>query len=940
MSYDLGTAHGKITLSYDGDKEIGKAERDIDKLEKKAATSNKSVVKLGKTLSVLGKGLKLAGLATIFSQAAISAGALAIQVAGIIPSLVSILSLGAALPGIFVGALATVGVLKAAFAGVGDALKAAFDPKGAAKFKEALAELSPEAAKFVTALHDAAPALKDFQKGIQEAFFRASFLTGQVPRLVKALADLRPTILTLAADFGELTRKLANFALSGDSLSFINDAIGAFDAAVVSAGRGMIPMLKGLRDVGEVGLPLLLRLGDAAGDVGIKFGEWLTEVSNDGRLQAWIDTALSTLKTLGDIVGNVGSILNSVLGAASETGGGLLNTIAEITGQFAEFLKSAEGSEAIRSLFSGILALAKGLSPILTTLAGILASALGPAIEEIATTFGPVLLDVIERLAPAFAPLVGALVNLMTAIAPLLPPIAELVGLLAGVLATAINTVVSEFGPLISIIADALTQAFEDFGPVVEEMAKGLPVAAKAGVELAAAFAPLIPVILDLAKVLADSLIDVMPQLVSAAEELIPVFVDLAAVFAGQLADGLKRITPLIPILVKAFAVILPILANVATFGFRIATAFLNLIGAIKGLLSTLGQLAVALYDKIVSALTTAYGAVQTAGKAIIDWFVALPGRILDGIKALPGLLVSFLNTMLQQSASAIGFGIGIIVGIFTKLIPNIISTIQGLPVVLARIFIAAGTAMYQAILTAGTNVYNFIKNLPNRIRSALSALGSILSNVFKAALSAAKTAVSNGATAIYNFFHGLPARIRSGLGNLGNLLKGSGESIVNGLYNGIKAAAGRVLDYVKGLADRVKSSFNNALSIFSPSRDFFDSGVNIGKGIILGLKDQLKGIAATAQLLANTTIQPTLALPAAAASAASALGLTQTGKPLPATEAETSGFFGPYQMELDGKVVAAFVVDTVTGNPKVVSKAANEGDRVSTWNGSGRKAM
>lgn len=938
MSYDLGTAHGTIELEYNGKKDVDKADKDMQRVGDGAKDTDGKLKKLGATLKGLFSGVKLVALAAAFSSAAVQAAALGIQVLGIIPNLVAIGSLAAALPGIFVGVAASLGVVKAITANVGDAIKAAFDPKGAAKFQEALKELSPEAAKFVTAIKAAQPALEGFQKGLQESFFEASHLAGQVPRVVKALAVLKDPLNTLAAGFGELTRKVANFVLSTDSLSFISDSVTAFDGAVQSAARGLLPLLRGLRDVGEVGLPLLLRLGDAAGDLGIKFGDWLTQVSNDGRLQAWIDLAIDTLKTLGDIVGNIGSILSSVLGAANDTGGGLLNTIKEITGQFATFLNSAEGSDAIRSLFSGILELAKQLSPILTTLVKVLASALGPVLETIATEIGPVLLDVIERLAPAFGPLVKAVADLLVAVSPLLVPLAELVALLAGVLTNAISGLVDEFGPLISIIADGLTQAFEDFGPVVAEMAKGLPVAAKAGIALAKAFAPLIPAILDLSKVLADSLIEVMPQLVDAADKLIPVFTDLATVFAGELAEGLKQITPLIPVLVKAFATILPIIANVATFGFRVATAFLNIGNVVRGFLGTLGNLASALKDKIGNALVIAYGAVQTAGKAIVDWFVALPGRILDAIKALPGLLVSMLKTVLEQSATAVGTGLGLIVGIFTKLIPSIINAIQNLPVQLARLFIAAGTAMFRAVQAAGNAVYTFFQQLPGRIYSTLSALGSRLAALFRSAVNAGKNAAVNAGTAIYNFFRDLPNRIRNALGNLGNLLKGSGKSIVDGLYNGITSAAGRVIDYVRGLANRVKDAFNNALSIFSPSREFKESGINIGKGLILGLKDQLKDVKTMAVLLAKTTIQPTLALPPAASAAVTAMGFAPRPSVAPATEG-AGGTYGPYEMTLDGKVVTAFVVDAITGNPKVVSKAASEGDRGGMWNGSGRKA-
>jgi phage-related protein len=938
MAYDLGTARGTIELKYEGANEVKKADKDMKSVDKESKNLDGSLKKLGGTLKGLFTGVKATVLVTALTNAAVQAAALGVQILGIIPDLVAISSLASALPGIFVGVAASLGVVKAITHGVGDAIKAAFDPKGAAKFQEALKELSPEAARFVTALKAAQTPLENFQKGLQESFFQSSGLTKLVPQMIGALNTLKDPLTSLADGFGNLTNKVANFVLSTDSLSFIADSVTAFDAAVQSAARALDPLLTGLRNVGEVGLPLLLRLGDAVGDVGIKFGDWLTAVSNDGRLQSWIDTAIDTLKTLGTLVGNIGSILSSVLGAANETGGGLLNTLADITGEFATFLKSAEGSAAIRSLFSGILELAKQLSPIFTTIAGVLGTSLGPVLADIAKTIGPVLLDVIQRLAPAFGPLITAAADLVTALAPLLPPIAELVSLLAGVLTTAISTLVAEFEPLISIIADALTGAFEDFGPVVAEMAKGLPVAAKAGIALAEAFAPLIPVVAELATVFADSLIAVMPDLISAAEQLIPVFVDLAAIFAKDLADGLKTIVPLIPGLVKLFATMLPIIVNIATFGFRLATIFLSIGQAAKNLLGNLGTLVSYLTTVLGAGLKAAYDAVVAGGGAVLEWFRLLPGRVLAGIKALPGLLLNFFNGLFQGLATAIGFGAGLIVGFFTKLLPRIIEGIRNLPVQLAKVFIAAGTAMYNAVQSAGNTVYAFFQKLPGRIYGAISALGSRLAAIFRSAVNSGRNAVVSAGAGIYNFFHDLPGRIRSALGNLGGLLLQSGKNIVNGLLNGIQSAAGRVLDYVQGLANRVRDAFNNALSIFSPSRDFFDSGVNIGKGVILGIKDQLKNVKTTAQLLAQTTIAPTLTLPSAVSNVARSIGVPRDTAPAPAAGG-VGGDFGPYLIAVDGKVLASFVVDTITGNPKVVSKAASEGDREATWNGSGRKA-
>jgi hypothetical protein len=43
------------------------------------------------------------------------------------------------------------------------------------------------------------------------------------------------------------------------------------------------------------------------------------------------------------------------------------------------------------------------------------------------------------------------------------------------------------------------------------------------------------------------------------------------------------------------------------------------------------------------------------------------------------------------------------------------------------------------------------------------------------------------------------------------------------------------------------------------------------------------------------------------------------------------------YHLDIDGSTIASIVVDTITGNPTVVSKAASEGTRVRTFTGSGR---
>ena len=940
MSYDLGTAHGKIVLDYDSDKAVDRAEKDIDKLERKAKESNGTLQKLGKTLSGFAAGAKITAVASAMGIAASQAAAMGVQLLGIIPSLVSILSLSSALPGIFVGLAATLGVLKAAFAGVGDAVKAAFDTENPEKFQEALEKLSPAARDFVTRIHEAAPALKAFQQGIQETFFQASHLADIFSHgVMRAIGDLRPQVLGLAGDLGEVTRRLANFAVSADSVKFVSDAIQVLRASIAGSAGPLVQLLIGLRDVGGVGLPLILQLADAVNLLIARFGAWLSEIAKSGQLQTWINTAIETLKTLGGIVQNVGSILFSVISAAQETGGGLLQTIESITGQFATFLKSAEGAAAIRSLFSGILEIASQLGPILITVVKVLAAGLGPALAEVGRVLGPVLLDAVNRLAPAIAPLAKVLADLLAAVAPLLPPIAQLVTLLAGVLTNAVSALVAELGPLIDVIGQTMVQAFEALMPVVAAMAEGLPVAAQAGAALAQAFAPLAPVIVKLAQAISDSLVKAMPQLIAVSEKLIPVWVDLAEALSDQLIEALNQIIPLIPPLIDGFVKILPILVQIMTIGIRLATWFLQMSMATRQLTADLAKLAIGLVQGIGNALTTAYNAVLTAGAAIIGWFQALPGRILSFLTVLPGMLKQLFLDALNGIATIIGFGAGLIVGIFTKLPARIADAVMTLGPMLWAWMQGVWDGIRTRVVNGISNTLAFLRDFPRRAYNAMLNLITLLRNLATSAWNNLQARFNAGVNNAVSVARNLPGRIRSALGNLGGLLLNSGINIINGLINGINRGIGRVLDLVRGLADRVKSAFNSALSIFSPSRVFKTSGEFIIEGLLGGLSGGMDGVRRAAIALANTVVAPTVALPSTAGSAASqAVQAAATGASRQAQNTATTRQFGPYNINVGNQTIAQLMVDAITGNPTVVAKSANEGDRQNSFAGSGRR--
>jgi phage-related protein len=849
MAYDLGTAHGKIELEYTGRKEADAAQRDMDKLKDKSKDTDKSLRILGASLKGLGKGVAIGGLAVGLANAGVAAADLAIQVAGVVPQLVSIGSLAAALPAMIVGVAASVGVMKAAFAGVGDAVGAAFDTEHPEKFDKAIKNLSPSAQAFAKAVQASSADLRKFQQGLQESFFSASTLTAQFGKAQGALQTLGPNLKGIAGDFGELTRRVANFALSRDSIEFVNSSLTTFRSALKDAAPALIPILAGLRDVGTVGQTLMRNLGAAVGETGTRFGEFLSRISADGTLEGWINTAISTLGTLGTIAKNVGSILGTIFQTANATGGGLLNTIAQITGQFKTFLDSAQGSAAITSLFTSIGTVAKQLAPVFTTLVGALAGALGPALADLATGVGPQLLAMVQALAPSFGPLAQAVADVAVALAPLLPYVAQFVGLLAQLAAGSLSSLAGALGPVISMLGGTFASALQTLAPLLLQLAATvLPMAAEAGLQLAQALAPLMPSILAFAQALASSLLPVLPQLVANFQQLLPVVLQVATLLGQGLMQALTAITPLLPTIVAAFTTFIGILTTFVTTGLLVVAAVMRLGQIFSQLPGLVMGALTAFAGMITGAMTTAKNAISTGITAAIGFFTALPGRIGSAIAALPGVIGNIISNAMHTLAYAFGAGIGIAVTLAVTLPQRVLGAIASLPGVLGGLASRAWAALRAAFSSGVAAAANLARTLPGRVRSGISSLGGLIAGVARAAWASLKSAFSSGVSQATSIAASLPGRIRGAIGSLAGMMAGAGRDAVAGLVNGIRAGVGAAASAAASLGASVMSGIRSTLRIGSPSKEM----VRIGQFVTQGLRNGLLGTAKQVQAASN----------------------------------------------------------------------------------------
>lgn len=415
MSYDLGTAHGKIELDYDSDGAADRADEDVKRIGDSSDKSDKKVRKFGESLSgfasTMGKVAKgaaigAAGIMTLVHSAQLIAGTLAAlaPIAGA--------ALGA-LPGLIAGGVAAMAVLKVATAGVGKVLKLAGGD--AEQFNEALEKLSPQAQAFAQSIRGALQALKPMQQAMQDAFF--SGLGPQVTRIATGLGSLRGAAVGVANAFN---------ALAKEALGSIKDIqFEQIEATLLGVQQFLRGIAGGIKPVIQGFLSLAAQASDFSGRLGEGVGGALTKLGNAMQnfdLKKAFEDAMVVIRPLGEILSNIGSIAKSVFGGLTTDAGGALGVFGELTGKLAEFLKSAEGQQALQALGEALSTISGAAGQVFLTLLQQLAPiivALAPGIADLALQLASILVPALEAAGPLLESLAGFLSDNSDVVGPL-----------------------------------------------------------------------------------------------------------------------------------------------------------------------------------------------------------------------------------------------------------------------------------------------------------------------------------------------------------------------------------------------------------------------------------------------------------------------------------------------------------------------------------------
>ncbi|MFD0408629.1 hypothetical protein [Kitasatospora sp. NPDC127116] len=429
---------------------------------------------------------------------------------------------------------------------------------------EAMAKLAPSARAFVEALAGLKPQLDAIKLDVQQTLFKGldetlrTTATATLPVLHGALKTAAGHLNTMAKETGATATELAESGTLGRALGSASNGL---------ANMAKLPgtVIQGLVQVGAAAAPSFDRLSASAGGALAGVQQRMTEAFNSGSMQKAIEQAIALVSQMGRVLGNIGSIVGNVFGAAQSNGASFISTLEKMTAAAAAAFGTPAVQQGLQALFEtmGLLATTaapllgqalQAIGPVITALApGIqaLIAALGPALGSVIAALGPVLqsaAQAISALALAFAPVLPVVGQLVAALLPVLVPLLDAVATIAQQLAPVIGVLAQVIGETLSPILGVLPVLLEPFLllvttltgallPVLTQLLQELPLPmlAQSFVQIATALAP---VLVQLATLAGQFLNAIMPILTP----IISLIVRLAAVFTGELGRAITNI--------------------------------------------------------------------------------------------------------------------------------------------------------------------------------------------------------------------------------------------------------------------------------------------------------------------------------------------------------------------------------------------------------------
>lgn len=632
------------------------------------------------------------------------------------------------------------------------------------------------------------------------------------------------------------------------------------------ASEGAAPFMEAMVRLGAVGGEYLPRMAAAFTEVSNAFLSWVTQAQETGRINEIIERGITNAKLFGGILVDVAGIINGVAKAAEAAGGGGLQGLAAAFDAINKAVNGPLMQGALTTVFEGAFAGMKNLTPGLSSLAGAfeqLAPTISRSMEKAGAVFSilfdgiaqalrnPAIADGVNKmfdglvkaaieLAPAFsaaAPAVGALLG---AIGEILPIMAPLVTQIVQGLAPAFADFKQSLAPVVEVLANALSEALKVILPIVADVVKALAEFMRNNPELAATILAVVGALGPLAPII-GTVVSIIGTIVSVIGGVIGAFGAIGGVISTA---------------VSAFGTIIGV---ASTLGLSISSVVLPIAGLVLGIAGLAAGFIAALAssEQFRNALAQVIGALIGIVAPIIEAVLPALGQIAEGfmnmVNTVIAALVPMVTKIVEIAAAVLGALVpvaewlgkvlgpafdwigGVVKGVFEligKIIADAVNIISGVLDVFLGIITGNWDKAWNGLGDVLKNAWKLFEDLVggglSLLRDALSNAGKAIADIWNAlwggigdflrgAWEGIVGKVQEGAGRVMDFMKGLPKGILDAIGNLGDLLRGSGSALIGGFIDGIKGAANGLKDAVKGVLDGIAGFFPHSPAKVGP---------------------------------------------------------------------------------------------------------------------------
>lgn len=733
----------------------------------------------------------------------------------------------------------------------------------------AMAKLAPNARGFVAALVGQKAAWTALKLDVQNRLFEGlggSFTTmarSALPALHFGLVGMSGVLNSMAKNaMGAVT----NLAKAGTLKAMFSGLTEGLKPLARIPGQ----FITALTQISVAASPAFKKLTTAAGSAVDGIMKKLDAAFKSGRLTEVIDQAIGMVKQLGQIIGNIFSIIGSLMSAANTSGGGFLNTLKTITGAIANAFKSDAVQSGLKALFQTMALIAKTAGPLLITALKTIApvlTALAPPVQSLVKALGSALGPIITGLGPilvvaakAFGQLLTGFQPLIAALPQLMKPISALVSALANA-APVVGLLLIAFNPFLGImvlLAPVLAQLVKPIGQVVTGLT---PLIASLGAFAGQLGQALVPIITALAPVVV-MLARTIAQLFDALGPLLPIVGQMVAALGPVLTPVLevigmlfKALAPVISQLGKSllppFLAITQTLAGVFKNMAPILADALDLLGR-KGLVPIVAALGV-IIGKLVSSYANQFVSMFEMLLPIIPVLIPVVVQLAQSLSQILLAIAPLLPQMLLLGAQMI-----------TRLLPAILPLLQPLAdLTNAFVWLATGV-ITDVVMPVLSGLIGFIADLQGMLQPGIDAVTWLTTAIHDSFQWLYDVLIGhsiipdivNGAIRWFTGLWTAAKRIFDGL-------KRDVESIWNGLWNGVRGAWnwfwGGMSSALGNARGWIANTFNGIRNTVSGTWSGLWNGVSSTFGTIIGTVNKKIGDFASGAKKVFTSLRDAL---------------------------------------------------------------------------------